>query len=282
MKYLLDEWNIFKFYLNILISNKSLIFFTIISWIVTTSFFITTSVIMFNLIENLYSMSFLDYIYLFIVFFITYFIVNFFNSIIIYICIKIFLKESFKKRDAIKNSVFLIKKLFLWYLFSSTFGLIIKIIESFSKINYHFNKNFLKTMNYLIGNSWNIIYLFVSPIMVDKKQNGIYSIKKSVNLINKKWGKNLKQNYYVEIIEFFIKILFIALIFLIIFILFLFFGSNILLISLIILKLLIFLLIIVFSTINHILKTSLYLYAEKNIYTKNQKKYLNNYFKKLF
>lgn len=271
--------NLIKSILIILRSNKNFIFFILMSWIFSFVFF---GIMIIFFILNLQfkdSIIFIDYVMFFLIYICIYFIINFFNTCLIHSIIKLMSKEDIQKNESIKFSFIIIKRIFFWTFFLSTFGLVLNLIYQFSKINYKFKKTMIKTMNYLIGGSWSIISILVHPIMVDKKSNPLNSLKKSINLIKKTWDINLTKNFRFGLIYYFVLVMFLIFIIIIIYILYILFGIEILFISISISILFLFGIITLYISINKTLQTLLYLYAEKNLCHESFKK---NTLKKIF
>ena len=275
-------WNITETCFDILKNKKDLIFFTAMSWAFTFAFISFMLIFFFINFQIQQKLFFIDYFMFFLLYLGIYFINTFFNVCLIYSTKKYFNNEKITINDSLKFSLTNIKRIFYWTLFSSTIGMVLLLIDSISRMLGKNGKIIIKFMNSIIGSMWSIFSIFVLPNMAYNNLSTINSVKKSINQVKKTWGKDLIKVHNTSMIQFIIMFIFVFILIFISMVLYLILGNNIL--SPIVIFLLIFILAItsIFSSMNHILHTALFLYAEKKIVVKEFKKnYLSRYFNKL-
>jgi hypothetical protein len=258
-----------KLTFKILKSNKKLLIFSIVSILMSFSFF-GFMVIFFIL--NYYGKEgiyFIDFFMFFLTYLGIYLIINFFNVCIIYSLKGLFENKEIKTNDAIKFSLSILKRIFYWTLVSATIGLLLRLINGIAKRLGNNGKIILTFIRSILGELWSILSVFILPIMVYNKSSPIVSVRKSSKLIRKTWGENLVKHYSLGLSQLYVLLIGISIISLLSFILFHLIGAIILPTLILISILFLISIIVLFKAANQIFNTILFLYADKNIIQKD-------------
>ena len=190
MKRLSNTWNLIKSSFRVLMDDKKMLLFPVLSGICTiaivASFFIpafVTGVIPFIGDPEQMSDTAL-YVSVFIFYFINYFIILFFNSAAIAYAIDLMRGGSPSLGAAFKKVQSRIIPLLGWTVIASTVGLILNTIENQSdKIG--------RIVIAFLGLSWTVISFLVLPILIVEGKGPITSLKESVRMVKDVWAEQL-------------------------------------------------------------------------------------------
>jgi hypothetical protein len=172
---------------NILMDDKKLLVFPVLSGIVTLIVILTF------VLPLLFAGSFLDlssissvlyYVLLFVFYLVSYFVVIFFNTALI-TCVNARLNgRDMTAGEGLSNAVRHIGPILAWALISATVGLILQII--------HDKAGFIgQIATSIVGGVWSLITFFVVPIIILEDKGVFDSVKESVSLIKKTWGESI-------------------------------------------------------------------------------------------
>lgn len=171
----------------VLKKDKEIMWFPIISSIVTVLLFISFLIPVYFLTDiktEGITNNYLYYILFFAYYLLSYFIVIFFNTGLI-TCAHVRLNGGDPTfSDGFKNARKHIGKIFVWALISATVGLILRTIADKSK-------TLGRIVTAIIGMIWSLLTFFVIPVMIFENLSVIQSIKKSAHLFKKTWGENV-------------------------------------------------------------------------------------------
>jgi hypothetical protein len=182
------SWNLTKESWNVLMQDKELMLFPVISSVLSIvvflSFFIPIALLYKN--HNAAQLeSYLGLIILFVFYFITNFIIVFSNTAILH-CASIRFKGGDPVfMDGIRAGMENFGRIALWALLSGTVGIILAQIEE------RLGELIGGLIRKLIGGAWAVITFFAVPVMIFEKTSPIEAIKKSVSIIKKTWGESL-------------------------------------------------------------------------------------------
>ncbi len=153
-------------------------------------------------------------------------------------------------KDGMANAKHHAGKIFKWSLFTATVGVLLELIASRGRI-------FGKIISAILGTAWNIITLFIVPVLVLEELPVGESIKRSGSIFKKTWGETLIMNFSVsfffQMISLLVIVIWIALLFT--------FNGWIMLGSTIIALVLLTALAVFGSTLSAVFKVVLYEYA---------------------
>jgi hypothetical protein len=172
---------------NILMDDKKLLVFPVISGIVTLMVILTF------VLPLLFAGQFLNvttigpvlyYGLLFAFYLVSYFVVIFFNTALI-TCVNARLNgRDMTAGEGLSNAVRHIGSIFAWALISATVGLILQII--------HDKAGFIgQIATAIVGGVWSLVTFFVVPILILEDKGVVDSVKESVALIKKTWGESI-------------------------------------------------------------------------------------------
>jgi hypothetical protein len=238
---------------NILMDDKKLLVFPVLSGIVTLMVILTF------VLPLLFAGQFLNvttigpilyYGLLFTFYLVSYFVVIFFNTALI-TCVNARLNgKDMTAGEGLSNAVRHIGTIFAWALISATVGLILQII--------HDKAGFIgQIATAIVGGVWSLVTFFVVPILILEDRGVVDSVKESVALIKKTWGESIVGSGSIMLIFVAIGIVGLLLVMATLFI-----GNMIIFgIALVLFILLVVVLAIVASAMQGIFVTALYTYA---------------------
>ena len=238
---------------NILMDDKKLLVFPVLSGIVTLMVILTF------VLPILFAGNFLDltpmgpvlyYGLLFVFYLVSYFVVIFFNTALI-TCVNARLNgRDMTAGEGLSNAVRHIGSIFVWALISATVGLILQII--------HDKAGFIgQIATAIVGGVWSLVTFFVVPILILEDKGVADSVKESVSLIKKTWGESIVGSGSIMLV--FIVIGFVALLGLFAM---LFIGNMVLFgIALVLFLVFVVILGVVAAAMQGIFVTALYTYA---------------------
>lgn len=172
---------------NILMDDKKLLVFPVLSGIVTLIVILTfvLPLLLAGQFLNVTSMGpVLYYGLLFVFYLVSYFVVIFFNTALI-TCVNARLNgKDMTVGEGLSNAVRHIGSIFAWALISATVGLILQII--------HDKAGFIgQIATAIVGGVWSLVTFFVVPILILEDKGVVDSVKESVSLIKKTWGESI-------------------------------------------------------------------------------------------
>jgi len=201
-----NGWTIAQTSYKVLVANKQLIIFPILSAIslilVFGSFFVAVFANAGWNIENLRDTDnrVAYYVVLFLFYLVNYFIVVFFNMALMH-CAKLYFEgEEVTVQDGISFSISRIGVIFSWSVMAATVGLILRLIQE--------NVGSLgKIITGLVGVVWSIATFFVVPVIAYEKLGPIDAFKRSVQLMKEKWGESIGAGFSFGLIQFLLVLL---------------------------------------------------------------------------
>ena len=238
---------------NILMDDKKLLVFPVLSGIVTLIVILTfvLPLLLAGQFLNVTSMGpVLYYGLLFVFYLVSYFVVIFFNTALI-TCVNARLNgKDMTVGEGLSNAVRHMGSIFAWALISATVGLILQII--------HDKAGFIgQIATAIVGGVWSLVTFFVVPILILEDKGVVDSVKESVSLIKKTWGESIVGSGSIMLIFVAIGIVGFLLVMATLFV-----GNMIIFgIALVLFILLVVILAIVASAMQGIFVTALYTYA---------------------
>jgi len=238
---------------NILMENKKLLVFPVLSGIVTMIVIVTFALplIFSGIFTGLTtSGSDLFLVILFAFYAASYFIVIFFNTALIS-CVNAHLNgKEMSVGEGLANASRHLPSILAWALISATVGIILHLIEGRAGI-------LGRIATAIVGGVWSLVTFFVVPVLILEDKGVLESVKESVALIKKTWGESIVGSGSIMLI--FVAIGFVA-----------FFGvlatlaiGNMVVfgVALVLFLLLVVILAVVAAAMQGIFVTALYTYA---------------------
>lgn len=250
-----ESWAVLK-------QDKEIVWFPIISSLITLAVFIVIGAIYFFLIlsgdisslegENTESgNNLIAYAMMFAYYLVTFFIVNFFQAGLLIVVQGRFSGQDLSFNDGMRGATDNIRKIFLWSVVGATVGVVLQVISDKLKFTG-------KIIAWFFGAAWGILTYFSLPALIIGNLGIKDSFKESASIIRKTWGETIIINFGVGLFFTMLTLLLLAI----------FIGINVILSSLpvlIITGVMFFLLLIVLSiissTLNVIFKLVLFNYA---------------------
>ncbi len=196
---------------------------------------------------------------LFVLYFGLAFCATFFNT-----CVVFSTKTRFEGGDAsfgesLAFAFSRIHLIFSWSLLAASVGLLLRILDNIAERSGMVGKIILGIVTSLLGLAWSVITIFVVPSMVYHGLGPIDAIKRSVSVLKKTWGESLIRHYGLGLLQ----VAFIILGAVVFGFLFSVVGGGTAAIVLGVVAAVYFIgLFTVFSLMNSIFNTALYVYAE--------------------
>ncbi|MGM5488508.1 MAG: DUF6159 family protein [Nanobdellota archaeon] len=258
------SWTITKLSFNVLLKDKEMLLFPILSGFFSLVFLVSMlfpSVITTLLRGAMPELAILEYVMIFITYLGIAFIATFFNVCTVYTTKRRLEGGNATFMESIKFSFSKIHLIFAWSLLSATVGLILRILDHMAERMGGVGKIIMSIIIYLLGTAWSIITIFVVPVMVYNGLGPFDAIKKSITVLRKTWGESLIRYYGLGLAQFIFLLVGVLLLGLITI------GLSPLgfvgiIIGIILIVLYIILVSLVFSIANSVFNTALFVYAE--------------------
>jgi hypothetical protein len=204
-------WSLTKQSWHVLMLDKELLFFPLISGLACILVLISFAVPLYN---TPYFQTVMDeggqvaqdpiaWVILFAFYFVNYFVIVFFNTALIACSIIRFRGGDPTVMDGLSASMNRLPQIFAWALVSATVGILLRAIESYSEKAGAFAAA-------ILGGAWSIATYFVVPVLVVEKVGPIDAVKRSFAVLRKTWGESLSANFGIGIITFFFVLLAMA------------------------------------------------------------------------
>jgi hypothetical protein len=261
------SWQIVKLSLEVIKKDKELIAFPILSGIFSIAFMIAMVLpyafysIKLNISAGSEPAEALLYLVIFILYFGLAFVATFFNVCTVYTIKKRFSGGNATFMESIKFGLSKIHIVFSWSLLAATVGLILRLLDRIGDRMGQFGQVIMRIITSILGASWGIITIFVVPAMVYKSVGPIDAIKASARTLKKAWGESLVRVIGVGLASLAFYIIG-AVFWLAMFYLFAPLGGGAIVVILILALSYFILVATVFSLINSVFNTALYVYAE--------------------
>jgi len=172
---------------NILMDDKKLLVFPVISGIATLIVIITF------VLPLIIAGTFMDmtsvgpiffYGLIFVFYVISYFIVIFFNTALITCVNAHFQGRKATISDGLSNAAQHLPTILAWALVSATAGMILRVVGR--------RAGFIgRVATALIGGIWSLVTFFVVPVLILEDKGVVDSVRESVVLIKKTWGESI-------------------------------------------------------------------------------------------
>ena len=186
------SWNLTKESYAVLMQDKELMIFPVISAILTIivlASFIVPTAIFWGAIEQALHLddtahNIISVVVLFIAYFISYFIIIFFNVAILHCANIRFSGGDPTVKDGFDAGMKNIGRIAAWATLSGTIGTLLAMLEDkLGALGGIVRK--------LVGGAWTIVTYFAVPVLIFEKTNPMDAIKKSGSIIKETWGEGL-------------------------------------------------------------------------------------------
>ena len=178
------SWTLVKQSYAILLKDKELMWFPILSGVITIGLLISFIIPLF--VAELFAPGVILYSLLFVYYILSYFIVIFFNVGLV-ACARIRLQGGDPTvKDGMNAAIAHLPNILLWAVISATVGLILRMISD------KLENNFLgQLVLSLLGMAWTLLTFFVVPVMIFENKTVFESIKGSTHILKKTWGETV-------------------------------------------------------------------------------------------
>lgn len=202
------SWSITKLTFNVIMKDKELIAYPILSGIFSLLFLVAMvfPTMLSSILENTemyYQPMF--YVIVFVMYLGLAFIATFFNVCVVYTAKKRFSGGDALFMESLKFAVSRIHLIFAWSLVAATVGLLLRVIERILARNV-VGQVVMRIIISLLGMAWSIITLFVVPAMVYNGLGPIDALKSSVATLRKTWGESLIRYFGLGFAQFILLI----------------------------------------------------------------------------
>ncbi len=193
MNRLTNSWELIKASSGVLISDKELMIFPLVSSIGTLIVTLTFALPMFlsglvqSMISDVPGSQFIGFIVLFVFYIFQYFVIIFSNSALVGAAMIRLNGGDPTVGDGFRIAVSHLGAIFGYAVISATVGTILRMISERSSTLGRFVIS-------LVGLGWNIATFLVVPVVVIENIGPLDAIKRSVNLLKKTWGEQIVGN----------------------------------------------------------------------------------------
>ena len=200
-------WSLMKASMDVLMKDKELLLFSLLSGICCILVLVSFAVPMFSTgyIKELpgknapVNEQVMYYGILFLYYFINYFIIVFFNSAIISCALMRMKGGNPTLSDGFSAAMSRLPYIAGWALLAATVGLILRIIEDRSE-------KFGRIVAGLLGMAWTVVTFLAVPVLVVERKGPIDAFKESAKLLKSTWGEQLIGNFGFGLIFFLLQI----------------------------------------------------------------------------
>ena len=172
---------------NILMQDKKLLAFPLLSGIISLIVFATFLIPLFfagSLDTEAPSGSLVFYVGLFLFYLVSYFVVIFFNTALI-LCVNARLNgREMSVGEGLSASLKHFPSILAWALISATVGLLLQVLAEKAGFIGEIAAAF-------IGGAWGLVTFFVVPVLMLEEKGVVDSMKESFALIKKTWGESI-------------------------------------------------------------------------------------------
>jgi hypothetical protein len=278
------SWEITKLSWDVIMKDKELLLFPVLSGIFSLMFILAMvfpsilGPLIFGMAGNAAS-EIAIYISIFIIYLGLVVIATFFN-----VCTVHTIKTRFEGGNAtfgesIKFAFSRLHLIITWGLLSATIGLIFRVLDRIGEKSGWMGELIMHIVTSILGAVWSLITIFVVPVMVYKGCGPIDAIKASVHTLKKTWGESLIREIGIGLVSmvfwiggfiFWLAILFLAAPL-----------GIMILIPIALLAVVYFVIVaVVFSLMNSVFNTALYVYAETGKVPAFSKELMSSAFRK--
>jgi hypothetical protein len=184
------SWELARSSWNVLMSNKSLILFPVLSGAVSLLVLLSflAPVLLIEPFRDMFlNRDPLALIPMFLFYLVSYFVIIFFNSALVSCALVHFNGQEATVGDGLNAALNRVPQILAWAAVSATVGMLLKAVESA-------NEKVGRFISALLGTAWTIMTFFVVPVLVVEKLGPFAAIGRSVEIMKKTWGESLFGN----------------------------------------------------------------------------------------
>lgn len=192
MKRIRRSWELAKASFQVLMQDKELLIFPIISAIamllVSVVFFVPT--LLTNLLDSILDsgIPFFGYVVLFLFYIVQYTVVYFFSTALVGAALIRLRGGDPTVKDGLHLAVKRLPQILGWSALSATVGLILNMISDSSQKN---GKGIGQIVSSILGAAWNVVTFLVVPILAAEGLGPIDALKRSWELLKRSWGEQI-------------------------------------------------------------------------------------------
>jgi hypothetical protein len=261
------SWEITKLSFGVIKKDKELLIFPILSSIFSLIYMIGMAfpIVLIEFMEGVAQSDLiggLDYLYIFLWYFGTAFIATFFNVCVAYTAKIRFEGGNATLGESLKYGFSKFFRIFQWSLLSATVGVLLYALEVMAQKAGNVGYILIRFLRSVLAMAWNIVTLFVIPVLVYYDLGPFDAIKKSTDTLKRTWGEALVRHYGMGIIRFLFTFLAIIVGGGLAYLLFLIGGTTGLIIGIGLALLMLIIVILVFGVADQIFTTALFVYGD--------------------
>ncbi len=193
-----NGWNLAKQSLRVIVLDKELLLFPLMSGIssilITLSFFVPlwTAGVLGRVVQT-QGPGPAGYLLLFAFYLVNFFVIVFFNSALVACALIRFRGGDPTVADGLRAAWSRLPQIFAWSLLAASVGFLLRLLESRSRRG-------ASIIYGLVGLAWTAASYFVIPVLVVENLGPIDALKRSATVLKKSWGEALAANFGIGLV----------------------------------------------------------------------------------
>ncbi len=261
------SWQITKLSFGVIGKDKELLIYPLLSGffsLLYSAALLVPRIIWIMIQEGVGEVEFqiVEYILVFATYLGLAFIATFFNVCTVYTAKMRFEGQNATIGSSLKFAFSKTWRIFQWSLLSATVGLLMYILDQLAQKAGKWGSILLIIVRNIVSIAWNIVTIFVVPVLVYHDVGPGDAIKKSVQTLKKTWGESLARHFGLGIMQAIFAFLVLVLGGILTVVLFMLIGPVGLFIGLGVTAVVFIILLLVFGLAHQIFNTALFVYAD--------------------
>lgn len=193
-----NGWNLAKQSLRVIVLDKELLLFPLMSGIssilITLSFFVPLWMAgVLGRVVQAQGPGPAGYLLLFAFYLVNFFVIVFFNSALVACALIRFRGGDPTVADGLRAAWSRLPQIFAWSLLAASVGFLLRLLESRSRRG-------ASIIYGLVGLAWTAASYFVIPVLVVENLGPIDALKRSATVLKKSWGEALAANFGIGLL----------------------------------------------------------------------------------
>jgi hypothetical protein len=196
------SWELTKISFRVLLADKELLLFPLLAGAFSLAFSLALIFPTIVMSADASELGGLDYVVLAITYFGLSFIATFFNVCVVYTTKTRFDGGDASFMDSIKFALSKLGPIAAWSLVAASVGLLLRALDRMAERMGGAGEIVMEIMTSMLGMAWSVITIFVVPGMVYYDLGPIDAIKRSVSTVRQTWGESLARHFGLGLMQF--------------------------------------------------------------------------------